>query len=240
MGTKGRKTARESDGGGYWRWLSVEYGTTGEGWIAGDLHIVPVHPGRPSVVCVDALQGTKGECPLCGPATDVQDLGYQPVFRDDNVPCVLTIHQHQFEMVEGFSHGTPIKWGRRGGDEAESVYVFPRLTARHYETTLPSRRRPADITIAICRYWKRPELLPVLARWFNAGPVIPPAAPEPVKVITPIPPRVRDRMGPARGGRKATLSDVTDEPAADLIGEAARAMLSRVKAREAEKNGTSH
>lgn len=237
MASKGRKTARESDGGGYWRWLRVDYGTTGEGWIAGPLHIVPVHPGKPSVVCEDALCDTKGQCPHCGPKTDVQDLGYQPVYRDDNIPCVLTLHQHQFELVEGYNLGVPIKWGRRGGDDAESVYVVPRLQAPHYQTTLAVRRQPADITIAICRYWKRPDLLPSLLRHFGqCEPVRVPVrvGDGPPATVTPatVAPKPRAAMG-----KKARFENAAGAPMETVVTDVMKNTLARVKAREAELNG---
>lgn len=234
MGVRGKISPRESDGGGYWRWLRVDAGTTAVGWIAGDLHIIPVHPGRPSVVCENELAGVTNACPLCKPGSDVRDLGYQPVYREDNVPCVLTLHPHQFEMVSGFAWGVPVKWGRRGGDDAESVYVEPRLTAPGYTTTLAARRQPADITIAMCRYWKRPDLLPALLRWFaqaqpaaaRTGPALAVAEPVTVKVTTP-----RAVSVPLR----KVVKEITGEDMPDLISETAKRMLARTKAREREK-----
>lgn len=234
MGVKGKIAPRESDGGGYWRWLRVDYGTTCTGWIAGDLHVIPVHPGRPSVVCEDALTGMPGACPLCKSQSDVRDLGYQPVYRDDNVPCVLTLHPHQFEQVSGYAWGVPVLWGRRSGDDAESTYVQPRLTAAGYTTTLPSRRQPADITIAICRYWKRPDLLPALLRWFgrDTQPAqVPVTAPVPVRAVT-VKPTTATR--PKTSVRQA-IKDITGEDPGELLSATAKAMLAKAKARERQQ-----
>lgn len=238
MGTKGRVQPRSSDGGGYWRWLNVDYGTSCDGHIAGDLHVVPVHPGRPSVVCVRALTHNRDECPLCKPGTDVKDLGYQPVYRDDNVPCVLTVHPHQFESLDAMPFGRAIRWSRRSGDDAESTFVVGRMSAPDYKSVIPARMVPQSITIAIARYWKRSDLLPALLRWFgdDKPATVPPAA---LPVAEPEPAPAPPKRGRGRSSSRQGIIDVTGEDPGSVISDVARAMLERVKSQEkrAEKNG---
>lgn len=241
MGCRGRHHDKTSDGGGYWRWLKPRPGNEGRGWIAGDIHIYPAHMGRPSVVCEEKLTRGRIKCPMCEHGMAVRDLGYLPVYADNGMPCVLIVHEYSFDIIGKIPFRAPVSWARGDEDEADPVTVTPRLSGGKYESTVPSRLVPQDITIAIARYWKRPDLLPDLVRWFRdpspAGDDKPPA-----ELVA-----IRDQQAakqPSRGGTSSRkgVEAVTGEPLQPLLTDAMRAMLARNKQAvgSGERNGKPH
>lgn len=229
VGTRGRHPREGGDGGGYWRWVKVRGGREETGWVCGDLRVYPAHMGDPSVVCTHTLTGGRVKCRWCASRRPVRDLGYLPIYRSDYVPCVLIVHEHLFDGLDRLRHLCPIIYGRAEGDEAEPLYVRPHMAGGQFHSSTPARLARQDITIAIARYWKRPDLLADLVRWFGPEAVtapVPPAEPEPSRAAA-APPAEPSRQ-PSRHRERLVGED--GNPLDSVITEAQRAMLARNRA----------
>lgn len=184
--------------------------------------------GKPSTVCEETLTEGRIRCHLCGQSAPVRELGYMPVYRSDNITCVLILHEYTFEQVGRLPFLSNVSWGRREDDVAEAVFVQPMLRPVKYETTLKARLRPQDITIAIARYWRRPDLLPDLVKWFGSD--VQQLAPGvPAELAARVTANRKREASPPDGRSGVTLAELTGEVLQPLIGKNAREMLRRNK-----------
>lgn len=237
MGIRGKTPRKGGDGGGYWRWLKVRPGQTGEGWIAGDIHAYPAHMGRPSIVCEKTLTCGRNPCHLCGTKACDRDLGYLPIYRADNVPCVLIIHEYSFDQVSRLPFLTHISYGRLGDDDAEAVFVQPVLRPVKYETSLPERRKPQDISVATARYWRRPDLLPDLVKWFRGEVTIDESPP--AELVNRVAEHRAQQSAGAGGHKREPLVGVDGNPLPPLLSDVTKEVLrkNRLAAKNPPPNG---
>lgn len=208
------------------------------GWIAGDIHAFPAHLGKPSHVCEKTLGVRDAECPKCKKGAPVNLVGYLPVYRDDNKPCVLVLHEHTFDQIGTLPHLCPVQWGRRKAEQNEPVWVRRMMKGPTYKTSLPERLRPQDLVFPMVRYWRRRDLFVHLARWMGVASAVKAAmvVEEPVAVSEVSEARPFER--PKTTARQA-IKAVTGEDPGELLSQTAKNMLRRAREREqaAEVNG---
>jgi hypothetical protein len=176
MGFRGRPP-RGGVGGTWWSFDKVQAGDTRTGWMAGDIHCVHCHCSKRSQPCVKVLLGDNAECQCDDTPTPPKPLGFVPLWRHDGKPTVVVIREHQFESVAKIKLHRYCLWGRVKGS-GESVSITENVIDRPWETTLPEKRKPADLSHWLCVLWRRPDLEPALREsLFLSDNVVSPTAP---------------------------------------------------------------
>ena len=139
----------------------------------------------------------------------------------DNRPVFVIVHADQFERVRLLKLHDPVRVGREDND-GDRVWIRKLDSAARYQSTLPSRNRPADITDSLCRVWRIPEL----TEWVRSGSPggdVPaegdPAAILPVMSDRPLSPRAGDQEQPGGGDREQPGGGDREQPP-EVIGDA--------------------
>ena len=156
MGFRGRPP-RGGVGGVWWSFDKCTAGETRTGWIAGDVHCVHCHCSKRSQPCVKLLLGERAKCQCDDTPTPAKPLGFVPLWRSDGKPMVVVIREHQFESVARIKPLRYVTWGRLKGS-GESVSIREHELEREWVTTLPEKKKPADLCHWLCVIWGRPDL----------------------------------------------------------------------------------
>lgn len=142
-------------------WVYIPTGK-GEQWhahVAGPCHWFECHTKGRSKPCLRCITGDELKCESCGPFNPVEPVGYQPLYREsDGRPCMTIVHDYAREQVDALKLHQRVVVGRNRGS-TDGVYVMAALkTEPRYQTQLPERKRPADLTDTLLRVWAMPEL----------------------------------------------------------------------------------
>ena len=149
----GRKPPGKGTGAA-WSTVQTEAGTQWEAWVAGDCIGVEVHTSRRSKPCLKRYLGQKTPCEGCQATLRVDWLGYLPLYRcSDGKPVVVVVHTDQIDRLDQLKKHDHIVIGRN--KEANcGVWVRKSLKQTRYDTTLPSRMVPADISDWLPVLWR--------------------------------------------------------------------------------------
>lgn len=166
MGLRG-KTAPGEERVTHWLHDKVPGGSDRVGWLAGDVHIVECHTSKATRPCLAAVCGRNVRCPGCKRGHPPTPTGFVPAFRDDARPVFFIVYDHQFERVGSIKFGARIEWGRERG-AGETVWVRAVAGGPRWQSTLPDRQGPCDLTRTLCAIWEMPELRSALAAYLGA------------------------------------------------------------------------
>lgn len=148
----------------HFTYLATPRGDRWHAWIAGPCHWFDAHTKGKSKPCLTVMCGGALECPRCTPLDPVEEIGYQPLYREvDGRPCMVIIHEHSRERVDQLKLHARVCVGREE-EASAAVWVAPALVATpKYQTTLAERMRPADLTETLLRVWS----IPALTEWYR-------------------------------------------------------------------------
>jgi len=110
------------------------------------------------------VPGGELECPRCGSLKPAEQTGYLPLYREvDGKPCCVLVHEYTRDAVDSLRFHRRVRIGR-GSGVTDGVWVREDPVQKPaYQTTVPHRMRPADVTPTVLVLWAIPELI----AWYN-------------------------------------------------------------------------
>lgn len=203
--------------------------------VAGPAVWVLAHGDNRTVVCSQWFTDGELLCQCCATGVVARVVGYQPLYREqDGRPCMVIVYEDVRHVVDELTLHQRVIVGREG-DGTATVWIAPALVPDPvYQTTLPERRRPADISRSLLAVWRDRELM----AWYYA--TQPGTQPGPV---------VMDRGSKPRAARAAPLAAEVNAPPpppppplapvddAAPVGDLLSGTLARVRRKEASRNG---
>lgn len=163
-------------------------------WIAGPTHWFQCHDvNRHTKPCLHDITGGELRCPWCLSIGEPADTGYVPLYKQDNGKPVMTVvHAYSREQVDQLKLHQRVLVGR-GIAKGDGVYVVLQLNQEpRYQSTLPERLRPADLTETLLRVWGIPDLIAwhCRATGRSDGGCITPLLQTACEPVAPLPPAV--------------------------------------------------
>ena len=135
-------------------------------WVAGPVHWFQCHDvNRKTKPCLFDVSNGELPCPFCVSQGEPDDTGYVPLYQASNgKPVMVVVHAYSREQTDRLKLHQRVLVGR-GTSKGDGVYVLPTLNQEPaYQTTLPERLRPADLTGTLLRVWGIPDLIEWHAR----------------------------------------------------------------------------
>jgi hypothetical protein len=105
------------------------------------------------------VTGGELECPVCTALNVPEEVGYQPLYRqNDGKPVMVIVHEYSREQIDPLTFHQRVVVGR-GESITDAVFILPALVKEpRYHSRLPERNREADLTDTLLRLWRIPEL----------------------------------------------------------------------------------
>lgn len=180
-------------------------------YVAGPIKWFVCHEGKRTKPCLCVISDNKLTCPMCDAQVPVRTMGYAPLYRqDDGKPVFALVYDGAREQLDSLKLHERVLVGR-GPDNNDTIYILKALSHEPvYQTRLPERMRPANLTMTLLRVWG----IPILSRWYADTERVTVPAPKP-KPAEPDP--VSEKI---RNGERVTLND--------YIGTALGAVADRV------------
>lgn len=129
------------------------------GFLAGPMMWFDLHTSDlGSKPCLEVM--TKGElsCSLCKHGAPVCKGACGFYHANDGKPYLLWLDESKRDEYETWRWLSKIKFGREGVKGAPVWAALCLSQEPRYSSTLPERKRPADLTGSLLRMWKLPEL----------------------------------------------------------------------------------
>jgi len=172
------------------------------------------------------LVGDHAKCPGCDANVEIKELGYVPLYRQDGKPMFVVVQSYIFETLDVLKLHTHVEWGREKA-KGEGIWVRKSELNRPWHSTIPAKMRPADLTEALCKVWRMPELLAYARAWLlpSDNGVSPAPAEKPATVLAQVHEiedraraelrAVMKRQFPLRKGEPQMVEDLMPEPSAN-------------------------
>lgn len=175
----------------HWIYVPTPKGKSWTAHVAGPCLWFSCHTKGRSKPCLHAITNGELNCDKCSPLEVPAPTGYQPLYREsDGRPCFVVVHDYSQDQVAGLKLHQRVCIGRNEGS-TDAVWIMPALKPEpRYQSRLPERMRPADITDSLLVLWAMPELLTWYAKHATSAskPTVPVSQPTPISTTTP-PPR---------------------------------------------------
>lgn len=163
MGARQSRPQRGSEVA-HWPYCATEPGSVFKAWFAGGAFWTRTHGEKPSTPCLEEITAGALACAKCAALVPTVLIGYVPIYREeDNKPCLVIVHEDQWDAILGLPKWQPILVGR-GSGRGDGVWVRRWETLARYQTTLESRQRIPNLLPSLLRMWK----LPALTQWVEA------------------------------------------------------------------------
>jgi hypothetical protein len=204
-------------------------------YVAGPCHWFDCHTKGKSKPCVHIVTNGDLHCPICSPLNCPEVIGYLPLYRQiDGRPSMVIVHEYSREQIDTLKLHERVLIGR-GEGPTDAVWAIPAMSKEpRYQSRLPERNAPADLTETLLRIWNLPDLV----EWYqrtngksdNAVSLSPPPPPPPPR----LPAVVVAAKGPLDRLREAEEKAKQEDAAEQMrIGNTMGYLLGRV----GEKNG---
>ena len=142
----------------WFRYYGTNKGTSWHAWIAGPAYWCKVHQKGRTKPCLKNMTRGKLRCQRCEDGAVIDRVGYVPLYRAvDAKPVCVIVHEDVEEMVAALTLHRRVLVGREDG-ATDGVWITDAPKQVRYDTTLPERQRPADMTASCLRMWSIPEL----------------------------------------------------------------------------------
>lgn len=164
----------------HFTYVGTAKGARWNAWCAGPCHWFDCHTKGRTKPCLAAISGGALDCPRCTPLDPIDEIGYQPLYREiDARPVMVIVHEHSREQVDSLALHNRVLVGRE--EEASAAVWITHALKRTplYTSSLPYLMRPADLTETLLRVWN----LPVLTEWYRKN--VPQTAPAPTVKVKP-------------------------------------------------------
>ena len=221
-------------GGGRRSHVHFAYVTTPRGakWyahMAGPIHWFTCHEMKRTKPCLHVISDGELTCQWCGAEVATRVMGYVPLYRElDGKPVMVLVYEDAREELDRRRLHERVLVGR-GPDCNDTVYIL-RSTSQEpsYQSRLPERLRPADLTRTLLVIWRLPEL----SQWYRVTEGI--EVPEPKSKPSE---KARDMANRILDGDRGTLGDVIDLALGEKAKQVQRNQEFAEQARKANRNG---
>lgn len=91
----------------------------------------------------------------------------------------IVVQSYAFESLDKLKLHAHVEWGREKA-KGEGIWIRKSELNRPWSSTIPAKMRPVDISEALCKVWRMPELIGYARAWVmpSDNPVsIPPGTP---------------------------------------------------------------
>jgi hypothetical protein len=143
----------------HWCYVPISKGESCHCYIAGPSQWFAVHPSSRTKPCLHELTGGEIACELCAAGKIATVKGYVPLYRQsDGKPIVVLVDEVSRDTLDVLPFLTRVVVMReKTVGSAVSIGRAPVQTPI-YESTLPERKKPGDLTNTLLAMWKIPEL----------------------------------------------------------------------------------
>jgi len=165
----------------HFTYVSTPHGYSWNGWIAGPVHWLWVHPKKAGTTpCMRMLTGEEYTCSKCSALNVPLVKGYLPLYRQTDAKPVFVICDEAIrDTLDAFRLHTRVLVGRER-TLGSGVYVALCLDDKpRFQSTLPQRQKPVDLTPTLLRVFKSAELIDWYKCTHGLGEVVPQVATSP-------------------------------------------------------------
>jgi len=159
----------------HFTYVQTPYGSTWDAYIAGSTQWLFVHPKKAGTKpCLHEMTGGELGCSICSAAHIPVVKGFVPLYRQiDSKPVFVICDEALRDTLDGFRLHTRVAVGREKS-LGSGVWLTRKLEEKPlFQSTLPARNRPVDLTVTLLRVFKMAALVDWYKHTHGLGEVVP-------------------------------------------------------------------